>query len=211
VKLTKEDEAFLRDAYDGNVVNIKKYLERNLSQINICDNYGETALIKASYAGNQEIVKLLLENGANFNLEDNYGMFPIHFAADQGYIEIIKLLLNHGESLMRLGTNLQTVLHYAVHEGRYDTINYILESNINFIKFADKNGATPLELANKLYGFKAITEKNLWIDIVDTLKQAEEVTFLGYRKQQVDSQRLIDYLHQRFTNNQIFDTLLLYK
>ncbi|MCC8371234.1 MAG: ankyrin repeat domain-containing protein [Rickettsia endosymbiont of Pseudomimeciton antennatum] len=54
---------------------------------------GITALHKACYAGNINVVKILLENGADINAEDIYKNTPLHFACKEGNIEVIKELL----------------------------------------------------------------------------------------------------------------------
>ena len=68
--------------------------------VNYQNDYGETALMKASNNyGNLPLVKLLLDSGADPNLQDEVGntaLMNAVFSGLKSYIPIIKLLLNSG-------------------------------------------------------------------------------------------------------------------
>ena len=70
-------------------------VERLLPEdVNTQDNYGDTALLEASWYNNTEIVKLLLEKeGINVNTQNDYGDTALISASSNGYTEIVKLLL----------------------------------------------------------------------------------------------------------------------
>jgi hypothetical protein len=57
-------------------------------------DFGVTALMRASFRGNLEIVHLLLENGAYVNATDIGGETALHLAARNGYPDVVKELLN---------------------------------------------------------------------------------------------------------------------
>ena len=57
---------FYTDRFDYNNLSDKEI-------INLKDNFGNTALICASYKNHKDIVKLLINAGADLNLKDNYG------------------------------------------------------------------------------------------------------------------------------------------
>ncbi|PKK47134.1 hypothetical protein CI102_6194, partial [Trichoderma harzianum] len=64
------------------------------------DNDGNTALRKAIYEGNVEIVKLLLDNGGvDPTVGDAQGWKPLNLAAHNGHVEIINLLLERGSNI----------------------------------------------------------------------------------------------------------------
>ena len=54
------------------------------------------ALQKASEAGNQEAVKVLLAKGAKTDVITNKGLSPLHRAAERGHTGVIKVLLDNG-------------------------------------------------------------------------------------------------------------------
>ena len=61
--------------------------------LNIQDNVGFTALIKASQIGYTKFVRLLLDAGAEVNIQNNEGKTALIWASQKGYIDIIRLLL----------------------------------------------------------------------------------------------------------------------
>ena len=66
----------------------------NGGNINVQDENGETALIKAAIKGNQDakLIRLLLENGADPYIEDNKGRNAISVAKTPIIKKIIKRL-----------------------------------------------------------------------------------------------------------------------
>jgi len=63
------------------------------TDLNIQDNDGFTALIKASQIRHTKIVRLLLDAGAEVNIQNNEGKTALIWASQKGYIDIIRLLL----------------------------------------------------------------------------------------------------------------------
>ena len=61
--------------------------------LNIQDNVGFTALIKASQIRHTKIVRFLLDAGAEVNIQNNEGKTALIWASQKGYIDIIRLLL----------------------------------------------------------------------------------------------------------------------
>ena len=61
--------------------------------LNIQDNVGFTALIKASQIRHIKIVRFLLDAGAEVNIQNNEGKTALIWASQKGYIDIIRLLL----------------------------------------------------------------------------------------------------------------------
>ena len=50
----------------------------------------------AAYAGNSEVVKLLLEAGANKDVVNDDGDTALHWAAFEGHSNVVKLILETG-------------------------------------------------------------------------------------------------------------------
>ncbi len=69
------------------------------ANLDIKDNYGDTAVIKAAMHSNTEIAKLLVENNANLDLQDNFGYTAIIYAVQRRNIDIVKALIEKGANL----------------------------------------------------------------------------------------------------------------
>ncbi|KAG0313875.1 hypothetical protein BGZ99_008523 [Dissophora globulifera] len=66
--------------------------------VDVQDREGETALLKASYAGHYAVVCLLLKRGANIHQRDKDGWTALHNASSKGFIDIAQVLLEKGEA-----------------------------------------------------------------------------------------------------------------
>lgn len=77
-------------------VNRIKELIKNGVNINVQDQYGNTALIVASANGRVNVVKELLKLGANPNIENKDKTTPLSFSLENNYLNIADLLLKSG-------------------------------------------------------------------------------------------------------------------
>ena len=71
----------------------------NGAEINGADHYGETALIKASGAGHEKVVRLLLNRGAEINARNGRGNSSLAKAVSEGHVKIVEMLLYRGAAL----------------------------------------------------------------------------------------------------------------
>jgi len=64
---------------------------------NVRGEFGQSALMKMAYSGNDSAVSLLLTRGADLSLADDEGLTAVHWAARSpfGY-KSVKVLLDHG-------------------------------------------------------------------------------------------------------------------
>ena len=76
------------------IVSITKTLLEAGVDVNACDSVGETTLYRASKAGDNNIVRLLLEAGAETSGSIRYR--PLYAACKHGHTQIVDLLLCHG-------------------------------------------------------------------------------------------------------------------
>ncbi|XP_040597168.1 ankyrin repeat domain-containing protein 26-like [Mesocricetus auratus] len=70
--------------------DIVTILLRRNCDIELCDSYKSTALLKASQNGYEESLTILLEHGANAKAIDNSGSTALHYAVY--YIENISMV-----------------------------------------------------------------------------------------------------------------------
>ena len=73
-----------------------KFLIANGAEVNATDALGETALIMAARAGNEDIVKTLIKARANVNAKDAEGRTALSSAHQLGYTGISQLLKRAG-------------------------------------------------------------------------------------------------------------------
>jgi ankyrin repeat protein len=109
-----------------NSVECAKLLIQHMSNVDLTDRQGRSALAHASFNGHIEMAKLLLENGANANIHDKQERKPIHWASYVGYIDIVKLLVNHGADVNSLDKELYTPLLVACASGKSEEIISLL-------------------------------------------------------------------------------------
>ena len=66
------------------------------ASIDARNGVGETALLMAARAGNNEVVRLLVEYRADVNAADNLQHTALYYAGERGFSEIVELLLAAG-------------------------------------------------------------------------------------------------------------------
>jgi len=72
------------------------YFLKNGIDVNVKDEWGETALMAAAKYGSANIVNLLLQNGARINDKNNGGSTAIMYACCRLHLSVVRLLLANG-------------------------------------------------------------------------------------------------------------------
>lgn len=75
---------------------IVKILIDNGADLNSCDFYGWTPLMKAVYGGHVETVQALVEKKAKVNIKNNGGITALYIAELKAQPEILRLLNDAG-------------------------------------------------------------------------------------------------------------------
>ena len=78
-------------AENGNAEIVKVLIE-NGADLNSCDFYGWTPLMKAVYGGHIDCVQVLVENKAKVNIKNNGGITALYIAELKAQPEILRLL-----------------------------------------------------------------------------------------------------------------------
>ncbi|KAG9067450.1 hypothetical protein KI688_012233 [Linnemannia hyalina] len=95
--------------------------------VDIQDREGETALLKASYAGSLAVVCFLLKRGANVHQRDKDGWTALHNASSKGFIDIAQVLLEKGEADINARSKMgHTPLINAASKGDIAMVLYFL-------------------------------------------------------------------------------------
>jgi ankyrin repeat protein len=83
----------------------------------------------AAFAGNKEVVALLLEKGERVEPLAQYDFTPLHFAAQNGHKEVAALLITAGadvDARTSRSTHRLTPLHLAVRNAQKEVVEYLL-------------------------------------------------------------------------------------
>jgi hypothetical protein len=116
-------------AQDGDLQNVTSLLQKSVN-INAKDDYGDTALIKASNRGHSAIVAVLLQNeDLDVNLQDRDGKTALFWASSIGYDAIVVELLKRVDVDVSLRDDRNTTaLDEATRFGYTDIITCVQES-----------------------------------------------------------------------------------
>jgi len=142
---------------NDSTMNIIKSLLEAAVDVNACCSKGETALYRASEAGNEQIVRLLLEAGAEAN--GTTSRRSLYAACKHGHTHIVDLLLRHGADPNASSTSYFLSLSQidslpigcAVRAGNSDIVNLLLKHRADVNK-QDQTGKSAL-----IYCFKDMT------------------------------------------------------
>jgi ankyrin repeat protein len=136
----------LHDAItSGDETTVKLLVEKG-ANIEMKDDWKETALDKAASYGNEAIMQILLENGADMEARNFSGRTPIHSAAafSKNSSAGLMMLLEHGSHIKAKDEKGQTPLHLAAYFGNEAAVRLLLGMEDIDIEAKDDAGLTPL-------------------------------------------------------------------
>lgn len=175
--LDKDADIFARDLYGSSALMfairaqkncyklVNKILEKlnNKDQrilVNIADNKGDTALMKAVAENNLKAVEELLNFGANVNARNNLGLTALIYAIKHENLELIRELLNRGAYIHAQTNDGITALMLAVDNKSLVLVNELLDRGAD-INAVDNQGRTALMHAC-MNGSLAIVKKLIY-------------------------------------------------
>ena len=135
----------------GHIEIVKLLLTNETINVNLRNDFGNTALILASWNENIEIIKLLLEHETiDVNLQDKNGNTALVWASENNNIEIVKLLLTHET----IKVNLQncygnTVLFDASRKEYIEIVKLLLNAETINVNLQNDRGGTALIYASR--------------------------------------------------------------
>ena len=115
--------------------------------VNAKDANGSTALIRASWDGDTEIVAMLLEKGADVNAKDNNGSTALMKASLNGHTKVVSMLLEKGADVNAKDNNGSTALNWASLQGHTEIVRMLLEKGAD-VNVKTDYGSTALALAS---------------------------------------------------------------
>ena len=111
------------------IYHIDRAMESALNDINNVDDYGKTALMRASEDGDIEKVELLLDRGSNINIRNRFGVTALMFASLFGHTNIVKLLLDNGSDPNIVTKYGKTAIMYTTFYDFPDIVKVINDHN----------------------------------------------------------------------------------
>ena len=136
-------KTLLMHASERRQTELVKLLIENNADLNIQDNYGETALIYNAKRGQTEIVKLLIDNNADLNIKANYGETALMRAARMGRTETVKLLIENKADLNITDKAGRTALIYASMYEHIEIVKLLIENKAD-LNITNSLGETAL-------------------------------------------------------------------
>jgi serine/threonine-protein phosphatase 6 regulatory ankyrin repeat subunit B len=132
---------------DGNLERMLDLLVEG-TDVDVADDYGRTALMKASDLGNATVVTALLSSSANVNHMDNDDTTALMAASFRGHIDIVRLLLAAGADVNQTDYTGETALMEASEEGHAEIVRLLLATPDIDINKTNNGGETALTLAS---------------------------------------------------------------
>lgn len=138
-----------------NLQAVKCLLEKGADP-SLQDNKGRNVLHCASLSGNPEVIELILDHVPSIDSVTNQGVTSLMIAAQFGRLQAVKYLLEKGADPCLQDNKGCNALHYASYGGNVPVIEEILSYEVD-IESRNKDGETPLEIAQRCGKSKAVT------------------------------------------------------
>ncbi|MDD5056744.1 MAG: ankyrin repeat domain-containing protein [Sideroxydans sp.] len=131
-------------AQKGDISTVSKRLAGSVN-INAQDAYGHTALMSAAWAGQTEVIRLLLEKGASVNEQNRYfGTTALMYSVDKP--DNVQLLLNSGADANMKNSHDRTALIIAADKSNTAAVKLLLDRGAD-VNVIDEDGRTALSVA----------------------------------------------------------------
>jgi ankyrin repeat protein len=108
-----------------------------------------TPMHVAVFAGDADILSLLLDHGADLEARGNYDWTPLHQASDRGELEAGQYLLDHGADIHARDDDDWTPLFPATINGNVEFVRMLLDRGAKIHVSDSDGGTTPLHWAVK--------------------------------------------------------------
>ena len=139
----RAEESIHIAAMVGHLEAVKNHLAAG-TNVNSKGKGNQTPLHYASMFGKEEIVKLLISHGADVNAKNNEDRKPLDLATGRRHFKIADLIAAHGGKSGR-----EDSIHLAAKSQNSYFLKKHISNNIN-LNYINKNGETPLDIANRL-------------------------------------------------------------
>ena len=139
----------------GDIEQVERFLDEG-TQVDARDAEGITALMYASYHGQESIVNLLIERGANINASEYVdGRTALMDSSINGQSEMVELLLNRGADINAKSNTGWTALMWAVERKRNEVVALLVDRGA-YLDSRNDDGKTAVTVAFETYNFDAM-------------------------------------------------------
>lgn len=130
----------------GDVAGVEQALASG-SDVNAKDKLGQTPIVVATLAGQNEVAAVLLQHGADVMARTDKGMTALHAAAFVGDVETIDLLLSNGAKVNDQDNFAHiSPLHAAAEENHVSSVEALVKAGVD-PSLVDVKGYTASTLA----------------------------------------------------------------
>ena len=138
---------FLKAAESGDVQKVQALLDQD-AEVNLRDNFGDTALTLASRNGHIGVVQALLAKDAEMDLKQTrYEETALIMASRNGHIDVVQALLEKGANVDLRDNGGNTALIWASEKGRTEVVKLLIERGAA-VNAKNKDDRTALMLAS---------------------------------------------------------------
>ncbi|WP_445710213.1 ankyrin repeat domain-containing protein [Flavobacterium sp.] len=141
----QEEKTIFDIARTGTVIQIEELIEKDPKSVFRVNENGFSALVLATYKGNNDVAKLLIEKGSDINGNSQMGT-PLMAAIVKGNNEIAKILIEKKADLDLMDSNGTTALLYAVQFKNHELVSIIVKTGVD-IDYKDKNNKSAIDYA----------------------------------------------------------------
>jgi ankyrin repeat protein len=142
-------EPALALAAESESVEIMEFLIDKGADMNVKDECGCTALLRAVQWGRPHVAKFLIKKGADLNVRDKKGETALTAAHERGHLEIVKHLIGKGADTNMKGDYGITALMKAAGSGNLELVKLLIEKGAD-VNARNNDGKTALSLASAL-------------------------------------------------------------
>lgn len=137
--------------FRGHKAVVKILLMFPTVQVNIPDGLGKLApLARASWCGNNQMVKLLLKaEGIEVDKRNEFGVTALMWASRRGDVSVMVTLIQHGADINACDKYNRTALSWALIANELDAFALLTRDPKIIVNYKDHNGMTPLYYACK--------------------------------------------------------------
>lgn len=129
----------------GDEEEVKRTIEEGVN-VDYQNEFGQSAMMVASWEGHLGIVEALLSAEADPNLEEGFGKSALHEAAVSGQHTIVHRLISGGAKINLTDEEHRTPLHYAAMRGKRRIVEVLLLFGAD-VTLLTKYGESAVELA----------------------------------------------------------------